>query len=121
MVVSGGKGFIPLDEGLEKEQTHPDSDSLGGSSMIVWEAYEAKTIRQVKIVEKSSPNHLKNHSSIIEIIQQGKFKDGTFVMSDSILTKDLQSMLPVMLLVHQIEFLTSPLPHQDKTLKLRHC
>ena len=65
MVVSGGKGFMPLDEGLEKEQIHPDSDSLGGSSMIVWEAYEAKTIRQVKIVEKSSPNHLKDHSSII--------------------------------------------------------
>ena len=88
IIVSGGKGFIPLVEDFEgKTSEEQISDSQGGT-MIIWEAYEAKTIKQVKLIEKSSPNHFQDHNSLCGLIQQGDFRDGTLIMSNPAVTND---------------------------------
>ena len=83
MIISGGKDFKPLVEGMqEKKAETGENDSVKGT-LIVWEAYEAKTIRQMKLIEDNVPDHLNNHSSVSQMIQQGKFSDGTLVLPSS--------------------------------------
>ena len=79
IVVSGGKGFISLVEGFDRNVSKIDSHS---GNMIIWEAYEAKTTRQMKLIEESSLNHFKDFNSLCGLIQQGDFKDGTHIMSN---------------------------------------
>ena len=80
MVASGGKKFRPLVEGLNKGSNEPLSSSESGT-LIIWEAYEAKTIKQIKLIEQNAPNHLNNHSTVCQMIQEGGFRDGTHMMS----------------------------------------
>ena len=86
MVMSGGKGFVPLvdDMGPDYENSKRDDkdqplDEEG--VLIVWEAYEGKTLRQVKLIEENAPNHLDNHNSVRMMIHNGDFKDGTHINS----------------------------------------
>ena len=84
IVASGGKGFRPLVEGFDQKTTEGDeaSTTTGQSgTVIMWEAYEAKTMRQVKLLEETSPGFLDNHSSVRRTIHRGDFRDGTHIKS----------------------------------------
>ena len=98
MIVSGGKGFTPLVEGLEGKVNSKEEEICHSDTMIIWEAYEAKTIKQVKLVEMSSPDHLKDHNSLCHVIRQGNFRDGTLITSNSTVTND-----PLTETIHDIE------------------
>ena len=84
IVASGGKGFIPLVEGLEEKPTEDGENSPNSSqsgTVIMWEAYDAKTMRQVKLIEENSPSYLNNHNTVRRTIHQGEFRDGTHIKS----------------------------------------
>ena len=82
MVVSGGKGFIPLVDDMgpdykKKDEMDQPLDKAG--VLVVWEAFEAKTLRQVRLVEEGAPGFLDNHYNVRQMIQNGDFKDGTYI------------------------------------------
>ena len=83
IVASGGKDFIPLVEGLEEtaseEGEKSPQDSQSGT-VIMWEAYESKTMKQVRLIEQSSPSYLDNHNTVRRTIHQGEFRDGTHIL-----------------------------------------
>ena len=84
IVASGGKGFRPLVEGFDPKPTEGDEASTTtdqSGTVIMWEAYEAKTVRQVKLLEETSPGFLDNHISVRRTIHQGEFRDGTHIKS----------------------------------------
>ena len=84
IVASGGKDFIPLVEGLEEKTTEEGDNTTVTSqsgTVIMWEAYEAKTMRQVKLIEEMSPGYLDNHNTVRRTIHQGEFRDGTHIKS----------------------------------------
>ena len=87
MVVSGGKNFIPLlhDMGPEYEKTDEKGQPLDKAGvLVIWEGYNSKTIRQINLIEKSSPNHLETHGSVRQIIHNGEFLDGTCVSKSTV-------------------------------------
>ena len=80
MVLSGGKCFHPLadDMGSDSEKLDDKGQSLDRAGvLIVWEAYEAKTMRQMRLVEENSPGYLDTHGSVRQTIHNGEFRDGT--------------------------------------------
>lgn len=81
MVASGGEKFRPLVEGLDKgsSELEPSNSSESGT-LIIWEAYEARTIKQIMLIEQNAPNHLSDFSTVRQIIQEGGFRDGTHIM-----------------------------------------
>ena len=82
MVVSGGKGFIPLvaDMGPDYEKMDDKGQPLDKAGvLVIWEAFEAKTMRQVKLVEANSPGYLETHNSVRMMLHNGEFKDGTHI------------------------------------------
>ena len=85
IVASGGKGFRPLVEGFDQSTTEgneaPSTTNGQSGTVIMWEAYEAKTMRQVKLLEENSPGFLENHNSVRRTIHQGQFRDGTHIKS----------------------------------------
>ena len=84
IVASGGKGFQPLVEGFDQSTTEkneaPFTNDQSGT-VIMWEAYWAKTMRQVKLLEENSPSFLETHNSVRRTIHQGGFGDGTHIKS----------------------------------------
>ena len=83
MVVSGGKKFVPVlnDVGPDYEEKDEKGQSLDGTGvLVIWEAYEAKTMRQIKLVEENAPGFLDTHDSVCHMIHTGEFKDGTKMM-----------------------------------------
>lgn len=75
-VVSGAKGFHaahPLLRDIEQEHDER-TDSAG--VLIVWEAYDAKTMKQVKAVEDCLPGLYSDHSILSAAIASGNFEDG---------------------------------------------
>ena len=84
IIASGGKGFQPLVEGLDQKSADGDETSISTSqsgTVIMWEAYEAKTMRQVKLLEEIAPHYLDNHNTVCRTIHQGQFRDGTHIIS----------------------------------------
>ena len=85
VVASGGKDFIPLVEDLEEKSLQEEGESSPTNSqsgtIIMWEAYEAKTMRQVKLIEQNAPGYLDNHNTVRRMIHQGEFRDGTHIKS----------------------------------------
>ena len=82
IVASGGKGFRPLIEGFDQNTTEGnEASTTSGHSgtIIMWEAYEAKTMRQVKLLEENSPGFLNDHGTVYQMIHQGQFRDGTHI------------------------------------------
>ena len=82
MVMSGGKGFMPLVDNMDPDYEKKDNkdqplDKAG--VLVVWEAYEARTMRQVKLIEENAPGYLDNHNSVCMMIHNGDFKDGTHI------------------------------------------
>ena len=82
MVASGGKQFRPLVEGLDKGSVEP-SNSSESVTLIIWEAYKAKTIKQITLIERNASNHLNDYSTVCQIIKEGGFRDGTHLISPS--------------------------------------
>ena len=81
VVASGGNDFISLVEDLEeKSQEERETNSQSGT-IIMWEAYEAKTMRQVKLIEQNAPGYLDNHNTVRRMIHQGEFRDSTHIQS----------------------------------------
>ena len=77
MVVSGGKKFTsPIPTINNPEDSDPANVDNPGI-MVLWEAYDAKATRQIKLVEDSAPDFFKSHHSMKTIIQRGEFDDGT--------------------------------------------
>ncbi len=75
MVVSGAKGFRsahPLLGNLDQEHDE-QTDSAG--VLIVWQAYNAKTMRQIKTIEDHAPGLFRNHRTLKEVIVAGSFED----------------------------------------------
>ena len=84
VVASGGKYFISLVEDLEEKSEEEGESSPTNSqsgTIIMWEAYEAKTMRQVKLIERNSPGYLDNYNTVRRMIHQGEFRDGTHIKS----------------------------------------
>ena len=84
VVASGGKDFISLVEDLEEKSQEKDESSPTNSqsgTIIMWEAYEAKTMRQVKMIEQNAPGYLDNHNTVRQMIHYGEFRDGTYIKS----------------------------------------
>ena len=82
IVASGGKGFRPLVDGFDQstiQRDEPSANTGQSGTVIMWEAYEAKTIKQVKLLEENSPHFLDNHNSVCHMIHQGQFRDGTHI------------------------------------------
>ena len=82
MVVSGGKKFISLvkDMGPDYEKEDEKGQPLDRAGvMVIWEAYEAKTMRQIKLVEENAPGFFDTHDSVRRMIHNGEFKDGTHI------------------------------------------
>ena len=84
MVVSGGKGFVPL----MKDDVGPDDEKKGeekpqlqdiAGELIVWEAFRARTLQQMKLVEEGSPGFLDTYHSLSTMMRNGDFKDGTHI------------------------------------------
>ena len=76
IVVSGGKGFRSLVKGFDQKIMEGNEASMSGT-IIMWEAYEAKTMKQVKLLEEKSSGFLNNHHTVYQTIHQGQFRDGT--------------------------------------------
>ena len=90
MVASGGKDFIQLVEGLDEMQVYSDegrekstNDPNISGTVIIWEAYEARTMRQIKFLEENSPCYLDNHHTVRRTIHRGEFRDGTDIIYTS--------------------------------------
>ena len=82
MVVSGGKKFIPLMDNMgpdyeKKDEMDQPLDKAG--VLVVWEAFEAKTLGQVRLVEEGAPGFFYNHDNMRQMIYNGDFKDGTYI------------------------------------------
>lgn len=73
MVASGGKNVRPLVP-LCKYKREKDG---GTSHVVIWEAYDAQTMRQIMLIEERSPGHLDNYDTVRHLIKEGDFKDGT--------------------------------------------
>ena len=73
MIASGGKNVKHLVPLLKSRL----DDEESGSHIILWEAYEAKTMRQIKLIEETSSGYLDNHDTVHRMIKEGGFKDGT--------------------------------------------
>ena len=84
MVASGGKGYIPLfedPENISNRYEHSGKDY--GETVIIWEAYHARRLRQVKLIEENSPGYLDNYDTACELIRKGGFRDGTHILPTS--------------------------------------
>ena len=86
VVVSGGKNFQPLVEGLNEDSK--ELQSINGeenhtSVIVMWEAYDSRTMMQIKIVEVNAPNFLDNHKTLCNTIIDGEFSDGTQILPPS--------------------------------------
>ena len=80
MVASGGKNIkpqIPLCTSKHKKDRST-------SRVVICEAYDAKTMKQIMLIEERSPGYLENYDTVRRLIKEGNFKDGTNLGSISL-------------------------------------
>ena len=80
MIASGGKNVKPLVP-LHKSKHNTDR---ADSHVVIWEAYNAKAIRQIKLIEQQSPGHLDSYDTLYHIIRTGDFNDATNILLHSL-------------------------------------
>ena len=73
MVASGGKTFSSL--AISNIEDYNPIDDPG--VLVLWEAYDAKTTQQIKLVEDNAPWFFSNNHTMRRMIQRGEFVDGT--------------------------------------------
>ena len=98
MVVSGGKSFVPIVKDMGPDYKKEDSkgeplDKVG--VLVVWEAFEAKTMRQMKLVEEHSPECFDNHETLGRMVHDGEFRDGTHINKVTGKTPDTVSSIDI--------------------------
>ena len=108
MVVTGAKNFrspLPSDSAVKDQEDYPKHDEKGQPSdnagvLIVWEAFNAKMTRQIKLIEDKVPQFFNNHDSVRKMIRtQGlEFKDGTQLLKGK--DVDLANSMPQISLVN---------------------
>ena len=76
MVASGGRRYKHLVNDMEECFNDSDSEIDYSGTVIIWEAYNARRLRQVMLIERS-PEYLDNHDTVCELIHKGRFRDGT--------------------------------------------
>ena len=91
MVASGGKGFQSMIKDLEqtvtsklddKDQGNEDEDDDGkGGYLVVWEAFQSTTYRQINLINQRSPEMFDNHNTVSQAIREGRFVDGTNLLN----------------------------------------
>ena len=87
IVASGGRNPKPVEliDPVNPDTTKKDEERRMSvhttGTLIMWEAYEAKTVRQVRMIEENAPGYLDNHSTVRKTIRDGEFSDGTGVPS----------------------------------------
>ena len=74
IVASGGRKLKLIDA---RETDKEEKRKCSLETLILWEAYEAKTVRQMNLIEENSPGYLESHTTMRNMIHDGKFKDGT--------------------------------------------
>ena len=82
MILSGAKEYqtpIPkmMDDYDQMDEKGQPVDKAG--VLILWEAFKAKTMHQIKLLEDHSPEYLDDHNSVRKMIIRGEFKDGTHI------------------------------------------
>ena len=80
VVISGGKGFRSQVKGLGPDYNQLDNmgQPQGKKGILVfWEAFEAKRVQQMKLVEENAPGFFDTYDSIRQMIHRGNFEDGT--------------------------------------------
>ena len=92
MIITGAENFrspIPPDKNLVKEEDLPKYNEKGLPSgnagiLILWEAFRARMIQQMKLIEENSPHFFNNYESIQKMIcTQGlEFNDGTQLLKE---------------------------------------
>ena len=85
MVITGAKCFrspLPPNNPIQDEFITKYDGASG--AVILWEAFDAKLTRQMKLIEEKAPHMFNNHESIKEIIRTPglKFSDGTNLTND---------------------------------------
>ena len=123
MVVSGGEGFIPLVDNMgpdyEKDEMDQPLDKEG--VLVVWEAFEAKTLGQVRLVEEGAPGFFDTHYKVRQMIHNGDFKDGTHINKpvhgadggDRVFHQDITPYTPDLDTQLNVDWiLSTPLPNQ---------
>ena len=84
MVVSGAEGFkapVPGLEGMEGYDTVDKKPVDMAGVLVLWEAFDAKTTRQIKLVEKNAPDFFDDHNAVKRMIAAGGFTDGTHLVT----------------------------------------
>ena len=61
---------------IELERDEVSTNISQSGTVIVWEAYDVKIMRQVKLIEKKSPHYLDNHNTVQQMIREDQFQDG---------------------------------------------
>ena len=89
MVVTGAEEFkCPIPESIVKWKQKCPNTSAG--VMVLWEAFSAKILRQMKVIEGKTPSLFDNHKSLCDVIlkEDIEFKDGTHLLiEDSFIMK----------------------------------
>jgi hypothetical protein len=87
IVASGGRNpkLVELvDPTIDPDMTEGTRERKGSvhtaGTLITWEVYEAKTVRQVRMIEGNAPGYLDDHIAVRKMIREGKFTDGTGVI-----------------------------------------
>lgn len=81
-VLSGGKDFIDTEGEVKSAENGENmSSDCSSGTLVVWEAHQGKTMKQVKLIEKHSSTYLENYDTVCEMIRQGEFTDGTFELT----------------------------------------
>ena len=98
IVTSGAKGFQSLIEKMGQDYAKVDDKGVSmdkAGIIVMWEAYESKTMRQIKLIESRAPGFMDNHDSVRKMIANGEFKDGTHISktktADTPYTPDLDA------------------------------
>ena len=81
MVVTGAENFkCPIPESIAKWKH--ERPNTGDGVMILWEAFSAKILKQMKVIEDKAPNLFDNHKSLRDVIlkEDIEFKDGTHLL-----------------------------------------
>ena len=73
MVASGGKKTTS--RAISNTEDYNPIDDPG--VLVLWEAYDAKTTQQIKLVEDNAPWFFSNNHTMRKMIQRGEFVDGT--------------------------------------------
>lgn len=79
VVLSGGNEHVQsLAKDIVKGADEPELQD-GLDYLITWEAYDARTLKQVDLVQQNAPMYLDSYGNIRQMLFKGEFEDGTCI------------------------------------------